>query len=351
MGAGPRAAVALFAIAASLAIAAPADAGLKAIWGPNALPDGSSAFPVYQRLGVDVLERQLVWRAVATRRPAQPRDPDDPAYIWPADLDAAVAEAGRHGMRVALMVRGTPAWANGGGTEARVPADVRDYADFVVAAARRYPAVRHWMVWGEPTRLGVFQPMSPGSRSGPRAYARLLDRAYGALKAERRSNVVIGGMTWTVGVQRPTRFLRWMRLPDGRPPRLDWYGHNPFSVRFPSLRKRPYEPGLRDLSDVDTLHREVRRAYRGRGLRPRLWLSEFTVTSDRASRGFSFFVSRRAQARWVTAAYRIAREPFVAGMGWYSLLDEADAVNGITSGLLDAEGRPKPAFDAFRRAR
>jgi hypothetical protein len=324
---------------------------MKAIWGPNVLPDGRSAFPVYEQLGVDVLERQLVWRDVAVSRPARPRDPGDPAYRWPADLDVAIAEASRHGIRVALMVRGTPGWANGGRSEAQVPDDVRDYADFVTAAARRYPGVRHWMVWGEPTREGVVEPMTPSSPSGPRAYARLLDRAYGALKAVRRSNVVIGGMTWTVGVQRPTRFLRWMRLPSGRPPRLDWYGHNPFSVRFPDVRKRPYDPGLRDLSDIDTLHREVARTYRRSGRRPRLWLAEFTVPSDRANRAFSFFVSRRRQASWLSAAFRIAkRERYVAGIGWYSLLDEADPVNGITTGLLDAGGRPKPAFEAFRRA-
>jgi hypothetical protein len=340
------------AVLAWLAVAAaPADAALKAIWGPNLLPDGRSAFPTYEQLGVDVLERQLVWHDVASRRPERPRDPADPAYRWPAELDAAVTESAGFGIRMALMVRGTPTWANGGRSAAHVPRDAGDYADFLVAAARRYPTVRHWMIWGEPTRPGMFEPMSPRSPRGPRAYARLLDRGYGALKSVERANVVIGGMTWTAGVQRPTRFLRSMRLPDGRPPRLDWYGHNPFSVRFPSIDKPPYAPGVRDISDLDTLRREVVNAYRSRDRRPRLWLSEFTVASDHANRAFSFFVSRRQQARWLTAAYRIARtERYVAALGWYSLLDEPDPMNGITTGLLDAAGLPKPAFDAYRRA-
>ena len=71
-----------------------------------------------------------------------------------------------------------------------------------------------------------------------------------------------------------------MRLPNGKPPRLDWFGHNPFAVRRPKLSRRPYDGNVRDMSDVDTLHREVQRAYRGRRT-PRLWLSEFTVSARR----------------------------------------------------------------------
>jgi hypothetical protein len=68
-----------------------------------------------------------------------------------------------------------------------------------------------------------------------------------------------------------------MKLPSGQPPRLDWYGHNPYPFRFPDLRKSPIHGGWRDLSDPDTLAAEVDRAYRSRGQEPRLWLSEFTV--------------------------------------------------------------------------
>ena len=339
------------AMVIGLARPSPSWSALKMLWGPNRLPNGSSAFPVYRKLGVDVLEKQLSWRVVATARPAAPGDPADPAYRWPADVDAAVSAANAAGIGMALMVKDTPAWANGGRSAAQVPADVGDYADFLVAAARRYPTVHHWMIWGEPTRAGSFAPMPPHSPRGPRAYARLLDRAYGALKAEDRRNVVIGGMTWTLGIVDPSHFVRWMRLPNGRPPRLDDYGHNPFSTRFPRLSRVPYFPGLRDMSDVDTLDREVRRAYRGRRA-PKLWLSEFAISSDHANREFSFFVSRRDQARWLTAAYRIAaREPYIAGLGWASLLDEAGGGRfGVTTGLMTADGHRKPAFAAYERA-
>src|SRR3954471_6516665 len=87
--------------------AAPAEAAMKSMWGPSTLPDGSSAFPVYKRLGVRVLQHQLSWRDVALSRPREPRNPADLAYRWPRSLDDAVAEASRNGIRSALMVKRT----------------------------------------------------------------------------------------------------------------------------------------------------------------------------------------------------------------------------------------------------
>ncbi len=343
----------------SAAAAAPADGtytvqaarsshSLKLIWGGNTLPDGTSAFPTYKRLGVDVLQVQLSWNATATRRPAAPRDPADPAYAWPKALDTAVAGAKGAGIKLAILVRQTPGWANGGKAEQYAPTKDADYADFLVAAAKRYPGVHFWMIWGEPTRAGNFEPMPEGKKTGPRRYATLLDAAYGALKGASRRNVVIGGMTWTLGLVTPVDFVRWMRLPNGKPPRLDYFGHNPYSTRYPDIRQSTYYKGLIDISDVDTLHGLLRRAYPSRT--PKLWLSEFSI-ADKKNRAFDFAVSRSEQARWLTAAYRLAdSQSYVAGLGWYTLTDEPPSVKGaITNGLLTAKGQEKPAFQAYRR--
>jgi len=323
------------------------------IWGPETMPGGTSAFPVYHRLGVQVLELQLSWARVASTRPANPADPADPAYAWPPSLEDAVEQAARYGIRLAVMVKDTPPWANGGRDPSWAPEDPADYAAFMQAASRRYPSVRYWMVWGEVTRPGNFNPMPSGSPAGPERYARLLDAAYGALKAVNPSNVVIGGMTYTLGLLSAPEFIRWMRLPDGRPPRLDYYGHNPYSARFPDLAEAPYTPGVRDINDIDTLEGELAGAYRHRpGGPPKLWLSEFSVSSDHANRAFAFYVSRAAQAQWATAAFRLVDSvSYVAGLGWYQLLDESSSVpENLTNGLMTAEGQPKPAFYAYAKA-
>jgi hypothetical protein len=285
---------------------------------------------------------------VAKTRPADPRNPADPAYRWPADVEEAVAASGQYGFGVALMVKGTPMWANGGLSDQWVPNDPGDYADFLVAVARRYPSVRHWMIWGEPNRGVNFRPLPLNSPRGPRAYSILLDRAYGVLKAERRSNVVIGGMTWSGPDIWPSDFVRAMRLPNRKPPRLDWYGHNPYGRVYPRLAGPPDPPEFRDFSGLDTFVRDVRRHWRPRGMRPRLFLSEYTVCTDRNNWAFDFWVDRPAQARWLRAAYRIAdRKDWIAGLGWWKLQDEYDP--GTTCGLLDANGERKPAYGAYKR--
>jgi hypothetical protein len=338
------------AVAASAGSPAPAQGALKAIWGNNSLALGAPAFPIYKKLRVDVLQQSVSWRGVATARPANPTDPNDPAYAWPAAIDEAIAQGKRYGFRVSLMLIQTPDWANGGRGALWTPDNPQDFADFAMAAARRYPAVKHWMIWGEPNKN--LQPMPENSPVGPRVYARLLDPAYVALKSVRKSNVVIGGMSWTAGLVMPADFVRWMRLPNGKPPRLSWYGHNPFGPRFPKLKKRPYVRGLRDMSDVDTLHREVLRAYRPLHRRPRLWLSEYTIPSGRPDWTFDFYASARGQGKYLKAAFKIARRhSWIAGIGWYKLEDDFEGPNSFRGGLMRATGERKPSFRAYKLAR
>jgi hypothetical protein len=336
------------ALLAALVSPAAAGASEKAIWGPVTLPNGNSAFPTYQDLGVDTIQFAMNWRSIAPERPADPGNPADPAYAWPKEVDSAVAQAGPAGINVALLIHGSPGWSNGGQSALHAP-DPGAYATFMAAASRRYPSVHRWMVWGEPNRVDRFLPNEPGSPVGARAYAKILDAAYGALKAVSAQNIVIGGMTWTGVDVRPTAFMDYMRLPNGKPPRLDWFGHNPFPFRFPNLREIAIAGGYRDISDLDTFSQQLRKTY---GKRARFWLSEFLVLSDRASNEFELSVSRAEQARWLAAAYRIADSlPSVAGLGWLALQDQPQRPGSSNWGLLTDGGSRKPAYGAFRAAR
>jgi hypothetical protein len=341
----------------TLLCAAPAGASaLKSVWGPLQLPNGKSAGPTYRALGVDNLQTALLWRDVAATRPAHPRDPADPAYVWDPRIDEAVALGKRYGFDVALMVKDTPPWANGGKDVTWAPTRARDYADFLYAASRRYPRVRRWMIWGEPSREANFHPLPHNSPQAPRRYARMLDAAYGALKSASRRNIVIGGMTFTAGDVVPRDWVKWMRLPNGKPPRLDMYGHNPFSVRIPDLSQKPYSDGNYDFSDLDTLHRQLWRNYRAayprwRKRGPAIWISEWTIQADHGSADFNFFVSHEGQGEWIAAAFREAnKHPYIADIGWLGLLDEPLAPYNRTTGLLTYELKRKPSWYAFKRA-
>ena len=256
------------------------------------------------------------------------------------------------------MLHGSPRWANGGRPPEYAPARSRDFADFARAAARRYPAVRRWMVWGEPSRSDNFKPLVPqplgdpitrGQARAPQRYARLLDAAYGQLKAQRRSNLVIGGNTYTTGEIRPADWVRNLRLDNGRPARMDLYGHNPFSFRDPDLRNR--RSSSVDLSDLDWFAPLVqRRLGRPRHKRIRLFLSEFTMPT-KPDREFNLYVSPAVQARWITKAFAIARAVGADALGWIHLRDEPPKRRErvLNGGLLTHDGVPKPGFYAFMR--
>ena len=44
-----------------------------------------------------------------------------------------------------------PGWANGGRSPIWAPKNPKDFADFLFAASKRYPTIRRWMIWGEPS--------------------------------------------------------------------------------------------------------------------------------------------------------------------------------------------------------
>jgi len=322
----------------------------KSIWGP-AQVDGRSLFPTYKELGARIWQTQVRWDEIAPERPARQGDPADPAYRWPAELDYAVREARRHRMKVAVQVMYSPAWANGGRSREWAP-DPRRFARFLKAASRRYRLVRYWMIWGEPSREANFKPLPRFEASGPRRYARLLDASYVALKRVRRRNVVIGGNTFTTGDVSPRQFIAGMRLPGGRRPRMDLYGHNPFTRRPPDLRRGPLGFGYADFSDLDTLAQWLDRYFGRPGGRPmKIFVSEFTVPTDHANYAFNFHKSRTVQARWLKRALQISRGfSRIHTFGWYQLYDQPPNAEGseVNWGLVDWQGRPKPAFRAFR---
>lgn len=326
----------------------------KAMWGPS-IRNGRSLFPIYQELGVRIYEDGLRWESIARRRPRHPQSPGDAAYAWPSEVTHAVHEARRDGMQVALQVIGAPRWANGNKPAKWATFDPRAYANFVIAAARRYPSVHLWMIWGEPSRSRNFRPLTPArpyfplnahQRIAPHLYSRILDAAYAALKSVNPANLVIGGMTDTAASISPRQWIENMRLPNGQPPRMDMYGHNPFSIRAPDLENLPSPNQQVDFSDLGRLS-ELVDADLGRpeNTHPRLFLSEWTIPTA-VDREFNFHVEQRVQAAWITDAFKItAQDPAIYALGWVHLYDDLPQAAG---GLIEANGHKKLGFFAWK---
>jgi hypothetical protein len=349
-----QAIVTLMVVATPPAGASAGDHALKAIWGP-AIVAGVSRFPIYRELGTSIYEEKLDWATIAARRPGKPRDPSDSAYVWPAEVTSAVAEAARYHMQVALQIISAPRWANGGKPPNWVPLKPQDYANFAIAAARRYPSVHLWMIWGEPTRAANFEPLIPAKpftklneeqRRAPHIYARILDAAYGALKSVSSANVVIGGMTFSGGEVSTQQWIENLRLPDGKPPRFDMYGHNPFTAREPNLADPPTVDQSIGFSDLARLNAMVdRNLGTPSNPDPKLFLSEWTIPT-KPDEEFAYWAEPSVQARWITAGLRIASElPSVYAVGWIHLYDEPP---GSYGGLIETDGVKKPGFFAWK---
>ena len=327
----------------------------KAIWGLTE-HNGVSLFPKYRDLGVGLFQTQARWDQIASARPDRPSDPNDPAYEFPAYLDAAIAEAEDYGMEVMVQIIGTPKWANGGRSWSWVPDKPSDYGDFAAAISRKYPNVDLWMAWGEPNRRYTLKPFTPGPPDGtgplneaqaraPRNYAQLVDAAYGALKGADPEDLVIGGNTYLSAgrpVIRPAQWIRYMELPDGTRPRMDMWGHNPYTYRKPFLESPPSDMGRIDFSDLDTLAEMLDESFPGPPLK--LFLSEWGVPTKR-DKDLQFSVSPETSVKWVQSAFQIVREwDRIYTLGWSVPVDTPRNPQG----LMDSSLRPKPVYQAFK---
>jgi hypothetical protein len=139
----------------------------QTLYGPVA-----KTFSLFKELHVQEVRLNLYWGGpygVATKRPADPSDPNDPAYDWSL-YDRTVDYAAQSGVHVLFSIYGTPGWANGGKGMNHAPTNAADLRAFASAAAQRYdgkfmgtdgqviPAVLEWLAWNEPNNPIFLSP-------------------------------------------------------------------------------------------------------------------------------------------------------------------------------------------------
>ena len=112
-----------------------------------------------------------------------------------------------------------------------------------------------------------------------------------------------------------------LKLPNGKAPRMDFYGHDP------SGSKAPTKASLTALSK--------RVAKLGKNLK--LYLSPVTLN-----------VTPAKQAAWIKAALKATKaDKNVYTFGYKGLIDDSN-VPSTYKGLLDIDGTKKAAFTAFK---
>ena len=187
------------------------------------------------------------------------------------------------------------------------------------------------------TRLTSAQQIAPHN------YARLLEASYLALKKESRQNIVIGGSTFTGGTVSTEQWIQNLRLPDGKPPSMDMYAHNPFSYQPPSFSGPPSPFGEVQFRDLPRLAGWVDR-YLHRGLP--LFLSAWSISTS-PDDTFPFWVNAPVATKWIQQALRIARRWHrIYAIGWQGLYDSPPA---FMSGLIEADGTHKSLYAAYQQ--
>ncbi|MHB0875264.1 MAG: glycoside hydrolase 5 family protein [Anaerolineae bacterium] len=304
------------------------------------------------------------WRAI------EPQRTNPPTYLWSAVDEASLINAASRGMQVIATVKYTPSWAQklSGTICGPMKADAFDeYAQFLAALVRRYSAapynVRYWELGNEVDIDPAAVPADSGygcwgDRSdeyyGGGFYAEMLKVAYPAIKAaDPRAQVMIGGLLvgpdCSVEGDACTKSRRFFEgvLHAGGGPFFDIVSFHGYALYNGTLRwdqQLPFwgERGGIVLGKVAIL-RDTMRSY---GLDKPIMHTEgglvckedFGVCNPV---GDAFY---QAQADYVAWLYVRNMAAGLTGTIWYDFRDGG----WRSSGLLDPNGAPRPAYYAFK---
>jgi hypothetical protein len=351
-------------------------------------------------LGTDRVRITAGWSVLAPspaskKRPAFDAE-DSRAYPqagWHA-LDRAVRVVRSEGMDVMIdLAFWAPRWAAAGRSRSllrsrRAP-DSGEFAKFATAVARRYsgtftdprhgvvtrlPRVRMYTTWNEPNYPYFLAPQWKRTRSGHRPYSPHLyrpmhEKAYAAVKAVDGANVVLIGGLAASGSRRPGRggvppmaFLRTLACVDERMRRLrvkecrgvgvlhaDGFAMHPYSIGVaPGVGARhPDDVYLADLDRLAALIAALHQRGRTDGEWP-IYVTEYGYETRPPDPNALF--SPAQQARFVGWATYLAQADPHTRMFAQFLLRDIGKPRGrdYQTGLLYADGRPKPAARAFK---
>jgi hypothetical protein len=331
----------------SLALLAPTGASASAqiqygvqddawlLYGPEA---PAQRIQILQRLGVDVVRLTIRWDAVAQSVPADPRNPEDPAYNWEL-YDPIIQRLRAAHIAVLISLWGTPEWANDGRTPNYLPSDATSLASFAYAASTKYPWIRRWTIWNEPNVRLFLIPNSPTLY-----VTRLLNPAYRALKSANPQNLVAGGVTSPRKTPSGVSPIAWIRGMRAAHALLDAYAQNPYPVR---PNETPTNGGCWRCTEITmaTLPKLISEVKRAFGSRTRIWLTEYGYNSKPPSKWLG--VSNALQARYVgEAALRAYLSSRVDLLIHFLVRDEPNAQRW-TSGFLTSRGKIKPSFAGY----
>lgn len=334
-----------------------------------------------QQLGADTLRVEVKWDEVAPNPSSRERpqfDATNPAeYPGFGPFDELIKSATTRNLRVIVTITGdAPRWATSGERGGNYKPESAEYEKFVTAVAKRYsgvfsdvPKVGVFTIWNEPNHIQFIKPTS----QAPRIYRKLVEVAVPALRANAApdAKILIGELKPTPrkGLGPATFLQQWLCLDEkfhrlrGRAARklgctrfkkvdADGFAHHPYGPIEIVSKKRDIINllAIRRLGKALDLAAKAGRVPRGLPI----YDTEFGIQSNPPD----IFVatSPARQAALINEkeefAYRYSR---LKSHSQYQLYDDparpgppAVKWSGFQTGLRFANGREKPAFDAYR---
>lgn len=318
-------------------------------------------------LQVGFMRWDMQWGEMAVSKPANPRNPADPAYHF-AQTDQFVLNAASHGLqdKVMFTLWKTPTWATKAtSAKATQMPNLTDWKNFVAACATRYsgkyipsgsttplPRVTAWETWNEPNASFAFRPQRvKGKFVSPANYVKLLN----ALKSEVNKAVPFKP-TFVAGAL-------YKQGSPGNPSPVDFMkGMKAAGAKFDVLSMHPYNNtprlGMSDGSDQSTKNPRfigvgnfqtfITLANQTFGKKYPIWVTEFGWATPAAGKS-QYTVSFAQQAQFAyDSMLRFKQLPQVEKMTWFLVRDGVPKPGAwYTTGLEKSSGAHKPSFNSW----
>ncbi len=300
----------------------------------------------------------ILWNFVAPTRPANPTDPNDPAYNW-SRLDLIFTSLTASNVRIIVSTYSTPSWAVAGKNQ-RVPSQYNpnaprpaDYANFMAAVTKRYsgafvpagsavplPRIRHWEIWNEPNIVQFFR--FNGKSSLPK-YKALVRAAYPKIKASNPAAVVIAGVAGprssTGGGNIGSR--NWMNSILGdKSLKFDAYSQHIYPSKGPTFTSKSYAKAFPTWASLPEIYAALNKRKKGM----KLYVTEAGYTTAKTPFR-NVKVTFAQQKKYLNQIFALptVKNPQLAAVVWFNLQDNAF----WPGGLLTAKGAKKPSYAAF----
>ena len=283
-----------------------------------------ASFAQAREAGVGWMRIDFFWHLI---------EPSPGRLQW-SRYDAITQAAKANGITLLGILDYTAPWASrdpAGRDDKHPPRDPATFVRYATQTVERYrDAVAAWQVWNEPDHPSFWK----GSAD---EYAQLLARVYPAIKAaspaapSRRGGARRGGTADRRFLESVLRVCR--------------------DVGRPCFDVFAFHTNFRSPADVRQQFATNRQRLAAYGLTPPIWITEASYTSDARQQTVPGYQDgEAAQARYLTDTVSLSFELGAARVFWATLYDyRAEHGRYTASGLLNVEGRSKPAYEAFRR--